>query len=149
MKIADAFGEDGAVRLARATVKIGDVYEITMTERNGITPKVGDTSRDKYFIVLGFDTDGSVYGGVIINSRINRNLPPVLKIYHMPLKHSKYPFLRYDSFVDCVRLMVAHPQKFNEWNYLGKIEEYDLELIIGTVKESPVESQERLRKFGL
>ena len=149
MKISDALDEKGLARLASRTVKVGDVYEMTMTEANGIKPKEGDTSRDKYFIVLGFDPDGVAYGGVIINSRINRNLPAHLKMYHMPLKQSKYPFLRYDSFVDWVRLKTAYPQKFNEWNYLGEIDKYDIELIIGTVKESPAESEERLSRYGL
>ena len=149
MKISDALNEEELLRLASRTVKVGDVYEMTMTEANGIRPKAGDSSRDKYFIVLGFDSDGVAYGGVIINSQINKNLPAHLKMYHMPIRRSKYPFLRYDSFVDCVRLKVAFPQKFNEWKYLGEIDEYDVGLIIGTVKESPAESVERLARFGL
>lgn len=149
MKISDALGGEELSRLASNTVKVGDVYEITMTEANGIRPKANDLSRDKYFIVLGFDSNGLVYGGVIINSQINKNLPAHLKMYHMPIKQSKYPFLRYDSFVDCVRLKVAFPQKFNEWNYLGEIDAYDIELIIGTIKESSVESEEHRAQFGL
>lgn len=149
MKISDALKNEELSNLASHTVKVGDVYEITMTEANGIKPKAGDLSRDKYFIVLGFDSEGVAYGGVIINSRINRNLPAHLKMYHMPIKQSKYPFLRYDSFVDCVRLKVAFPRKFNEWNFLGEIDEYDVALIIGTVRESPAESEERLARFGL
>lgn len=149
MKIADALNEAEFSRLAQSTVNVGDVYEMTMTEANGIRPKAGAFSRNKYFIVLGFDANGVAYGGVIINSHINTNLPAHLKIYHMPLSHSKYPFLRYDSFVDCVRLKTAFPQKFNEWNFMGKVDDYDLELIIGTIKESPAESSARLRQFGL
>lgn len=149
MKISDALNDEELSRLASRIVKIGNVYEMTMTEANGIRPKAEDASRDKYFIVLGFDSNGVAYGGVIINSQINRNLPAHIKMYHMPIKQSKYPFLRYDSFVDCVRLKIAFPQKFKGWNYLGEIDEYDLELIIGTVRESPAESEERLAQFGL
>lgn len=149
MKLSDALSGDDLSRLASRTVKVGDVYEMTMSEANGIKPKAGDTSRDKYFIVLGFDSNGNVYGGVIINSRINQNLPAHLKMYHMPIRQSKYPFLRYDSFVDCVRLKIADPRKFNEWNYLGEIDEYDVTLIMGTIKESPAESEARLSQFGL
>lgn len=149
MKISDALNEENISRLASRTLKVGDVYEITMTEANGIKPKAGDSSRDKYFIILGFDSNGVAYGGVIINSQINKNLPPHLKMYHMPIKQSKYRFLQYDSFVDCLRLKIAFPNKFNEWNYLGRIEDYDVELIIGTIKESPVESEKRLAQFGL
>lgn len=36
-------------------IKIGDVFRITMNKANGVVPKPGDTSRDKYFVVLGFD----------------------------------------------------------------------------------------------
>lgn len=149
MKISDVLNEDELSRLAARTVKVGDVYEITMTEANGIKPKLGDTSRDKYFVVLGFDSEGVAYGGVIINSQINKNLPGHIKMYHMPIKQAKYPFLRYDSFVDCVQLKRAYPHKFNEWNYLGEIDEYDVELIIGTIKESPRESVEHLAQYGL
>lgn len=149
MKISDALNDDELYRLSAKTVKVGDVYEITMTEANGIKPKPGDSSRNKYFVVLGFDSEGVAYGGVIINSQINRNLPAHIKMYHMPIKQSKYPFLRYDSFVDCVQLKRAFPHKFNEWNYLGEIDGYDVELIIGTIKESPRESPEHLAQFGI
>lgn len=149
MKLADALNEDDIARLATRTVNVGDVYEITMTPANGITPKPGDASRNKYFIVLGFDADGKAYGGVIINSQINRNLPAHLKMYHMPIRQSKYPFLRYDSFVDCVRLKVVEIQRFSQWDYLGEIDERDVDLIIGAVKESPAESQKQLARFGL
>lgn len=145
----DALNEEELSRLARRTIKVGDVYEMAMTEANGIKPKAGAASRDKYFIVLGFDSNDVVYGGVIINSQINKNLPSHLKMFHMPISQLKYPFLRYDSFVDCLRLKVAFPRKFKEWNYLGHVDDYDLELIVGTVKESPVESSERLTLFGL
>lgn len=149
IKISEALNEEELSRLAARTVRIGDVYEMAMTEVNGIRPKAGDAFRDKYFIVLGFDSSGVAYGGVVINSRINRNLPAHLKMYHLPIKQSKYPFLRYDSFVDCVRLKMAYPQKFGEWNYLGEIDECDVDLIIATVKESPAESEERISLFGL
>ncbi len=102
MKISDALSDAQLSRLAEKTVKIGDVYEITMTEANGIKPKPGDESRDKYFVVLGFDSSGAAYGGVIINSHINSNLPGYIKMYHMPVKQSKYPFYMYYSFVDCL-----------------------------------------------
>lgn len=149
MKFSDALNGKDLSSLAAKTVKVGDVYEITMTESNGITPKPGDSSRDKFFVVLGFDSNGIAYGGVIINSNINKNLPPYIKMFHMPIKQSKYPFLRYDSFVDCVQLKRAFPQKFNEWRYLGKIDDDDLELIIGTIRESPRESKAHLSLFGL
>ena len=44
MKISDALNEEELSRLASRTVNVGDVYEMTMTEANGIRPKAGDSS---------------------------------------------------------------------------------------------------------
>lgn len=149
MKISDAFSDEELLKIARKTIEVGDVYRMEMTQVNGITPKSGDASRNKYFVVLGFDGNGNVYGGVIINSEINRNLPAHIKMYHMPITKAKYPFLDHNSFVDCLMLKRAYPQKFRTWQYLGKIDDYDVELIIGTLKESPRESASNIQRYGL
>ena len=149
MKISDALSDDELQHLARQTVEVGDVYRMNMNEANGIKPKNGADSRNKYFVVLGFDSKGIAYGGVIINSVINQNLPAHLKMYHMPLPKAKYIFLDHNSFVDCVSLKRAFPEKFGLWQYLGKIDEYDVKLIIGTIRESPRENAAHLALYGL
>lgn len=149
MKISDALNDEELLKLAKRTVEIGDVYRMKMTEANGIRPKDGADSRNKYFVVLGFDNNGIAYGGVIINSNINQNLPAHLRMYHMPLPKAKYRFLDHNSFVDCVSLKRAFPEKFSQWQYLGKIDKYDVELIIGTIKESPRENAAHLALYGL
>ncbi len=149
IKISDALNDDELLNIAKHTVGIGDVYRMNMTEANGIKPKYGADSRNKYFVVLGFDNKGIAYGGVIINSRINQNLPAHLKMYHMPLSKAKYEFLDHNSFVDCVSLKIAFSEKFCQWQYLGKIDEYDVELIIGTIRESPRENAAHLALYGL
>lgn len=82
-------------------IKIGDVFRITMNKANGITPKPGDNSRDKFFVVLGFDENGNVYGGVIFNSYININLPPFIQAMQHLVKGDDYEFLSHDSYIDC------------------------------------------------
>lgn len=71
------------------------------------------------------------------------------KYYHMPIKGARYPFLRYDSFVDCLQLKTAPLSKFTQGKYVGKMEDDDLTLIIGTLKESPREKKARLLQFGI
>lgn len=149
MKIADALSEEALSHIARQTVEVGDVYRMEMTKANGITPKGGAISRNKYFVVLGFDDEGNVYGGVIINSEINKNLPVHIKIFHMPIYKAKYQWLDYNSFIDCLQLKKAFLQKFSEWQFMGKMDDYDVELIIGTIKESPRESVANIQKYGL
>lgn len=135
--------------IAKISVNIGDVYRIKMDKSNGIVPKKGDTARNKFFVVLGVDDKGNVYGGVIINSHINPNIPPALRDFQMPISPKKYSFLDHNSQVDCSKLMVARIDTFAKWRFLGAIDDEDIKLIKGTIKESPVESREKLKTFGL
>jgi hypothetical protein len=135
--------------IVKQTVNVGDVFLLDLDQTDGVTPKGGDESRKKFFVVLGFDNEGNVYGGVIINSRINQHMSQLVKDYHMPIKSSKYSFLKYDSFVDCLQLKTAPLAKLSSGNYKGKMDAEDLELIIGTIKNSPVEKVARLKQFGI
>jgi len=148
-KLSDLLDEDSMKDITRNTIKVGNVFRIEMNQKNGIIPKKGDISRHKFFIVLGFDSDGNIYGGVIINSNINQHVPQSVRDWQMPIKCSKYSFLEYDSFVDCSKLKSASADNFSTWKYLGFIELEDVELIIGTIKESPNETPEHLAVFGL
>lgn len=135
--------------LIKSTIDIGSVYRVKMDEKNGITPKQGDESRNKFFVVLGVEDVGNVYGGVIINSAINQGLPQSIKDYHMPILCSKYPFLTKDSFVNCANLKTYPLHDFLKSTKLGDIQEDDLEIIKGTVISSPNEKKVNLKRFGL
>ena len=134
---------------ALENVKIGDVYYIEMSQTDGITPKDGYNTRDKFFVVLGFDCQGNIYGGVVINSNINQHLPTIVKQYHMPILCEKYEFLSYDSFVNCSQLMTATPAKLLQGDKVGEIQKEDINLIIATVCDYPNANKEKLRRFGL
>lgn len=147
--LSEFFDPDQINAIARRTIIIGDVYRILMDERNGIKPKPGDTSRKKYFIVLGFDDEGNVYGGVIINSHINKRTPIHVQYMHMPLSCETYTFLEYDSFVDCSSLKCASLNSFRHWQYKGTIKQEDIDLIIETIRTSPIENKAHLAQYGL
>ncbi|TGY35496.1 MULTISPECIES: hypothetical protein [Bacteroides] len=148
-KLFDLLNNDSIKSITQKSIEIGNVYRIQMDKSNGITPKPGDTSRNKFFVVLGFDEEGNIYGGVIINSNINQRVPDSVKDWQMPIKQSKYKFLDYDSFVDCSKLKCTSIDKFGKWQFIGIILQEDIELIIGTIKESPNETPEHLALFGL
>lgn len=145
----EMLNDDSIKAIAKNTVKVGDVYRIKMDERNGIKPKAGDKSRNKYFIVLGFDSEGNAYGGVIINSEINPNIPQSMKNCHLHIECSKYSFLDHDSYVDCSKLKIANIEKFGKWQYLGFFSLEDVQLITTTIQGSPNETKEHLAMFGL
>ena len=147
--LGDILGDVGD-KLAQDNIKVGNVYLINLDQQNGITPKNGDLTRDKFFIVLGFDQEGNIIGGLVINSNINYNLPSSVTDYHLPLKVEQCPFLKHNSFVNCSKIIVANKTKFTKQAYRGEISDSELmELIVNTVKDSPTVNTKQLKRFGL
>lgn len=148
-KIGDLLGSL-ADQIAQNSIAIGDIHKILLDESNGITPKDGEPTREKYFVVLGFDSSGNIIGGLVINSNINYNLPTSVTDYQLPVTTSQLPFLHHNSFVNCSHLIVASRDKFTSDTYRGAVEDAELmDLIVGTVKESPTVSKKLLKEFGI
>lgn len=145
----DLLDEDKKNSLAASSINIGNVYRIKMNEENGIIPKPGDDDRNKYFVVLGCSTEGYIYGGVIMNSTINHNIPLAKRMYHMDIRKDKYDFLKKNSFIDCSSLIRVSIDKFNKWVFLGVINDDDLECIYGAVKECPTIRKKELQMFNI
>lgn len=82
--IGDLLG-NAANELLQSNINVGDVYLLHLDHSNGITPKNDDATRNKFFIVLGFDNEDNVIGGLVINSKINYNLPPTVTDYQLPI----------------------------------------------------------------
>lgn len=147
--LGDLIG-DKANLIAREVIGVGDVHIIPLTLVEGITPKDGEEARNKFVVVLGFDAQGNAIGGVVINSKINYHLPQIITDNMMPITVKQCPFLSHDSFVNCSKLVVFPKDKISSKTYRGKIEDQKLmEHIVGTVVESPTESKQRLKEFGL
>lgn len=139
-----------ADKLTQNSINIGDVHLLNLDQNNGITPKSGDTTRNKFFIVLGFDNEGNVIGGLVINSKINYKLPPSVTDYQLPVSVEQFPFLEHNSFINCSKIIVAKRSKFNKTTYRGEISDTEMmELIINTVKESPTVNKMQLKEFGI
>ncbi len=130
-------------------IKIGDVFCVTMNKANGVVPKPGDTSRDKFFVVLGFDNDGNVYGGVIFNSFINMNLPPNVRAMQHLIKGESYDFLSYDSYIDCSSIKIVKKNKLLKSTSLGTLEEKDITLVCDKIKSNSRINKAELKRFGL
>lgn len=143
------FPPEAVSSLIRNSIVIGDVYSIKMDSTDGITPKDGYSTRLKFFIVLGFDDEDNIYGGVVINSNINLRLPDSITDFYYPIHCKKYSFLRHDSFVNCSHLMTTTTSKLLEGDKAGVMDKEDLASIIETVCESPNENKMQLRQFGL
>ena len=145
--------ENALNRLARGTVKPGEVYRMKLTREEGITPKnPGDESRNKYFIVMGTKSDGSIIGVTVINSEVNRNIPKLLQKYHYPISADKYPFLEKDRYVCCNRMLPIKTEKFfssTNKTFVGTIDEVDLEIIRAIMADSGLIPVALMREFDI
>ncbi|MCE9106463.1 hypothetical protein [Bacteroides pyogenes] len=120
-----------------------------MNKANGVVAKPGDTSRDKYFVVLGFDDDGNVYGGVIFNSYININLPPFVQAMQHPVKGKDYEFLSHDSYIDCSSIKAVKKNKLLKSSSLGTLNTEDVSSVCEKIKHNSRISKIELKRFGL
>lgn len=76
-------------------------------------------------------------------------MPSSITDYYMSISCEKYPFLEYDSFVNCSTLKTSTVKKILAGGKSGEILQEDLDMIIGAVCESPNESKMNLKRFGL
>jgi len=146
--LAEMLG-DKADKLVRAALNVGDVHILPLGKENNITPKDGQQTKDKFFVIPGFDTQGNIIGGVVINSKINYNLPDTITDYYMPIKMSECPFLRYNSFADCSKLIVARRDKFGATTYRGEMPSERVDEIKQTLIGNPSIDKELLNTYGI
>lgn len=131
-------------------IEVGQIYLIKADESNDITPKGGMDYRPKYFVVMGIDEEGNIYGGVVFDSEINRNhVSPMMMEFFMPIAACEYPFLTHDSFFDCSKLKPAVAKKLLEGQYMGVLKPVHMTEAKRLICMSPRESFVHLRKYGL
>jgi len=131
-------------------VEIGQIYKIKADKHNDITPKSGMPFRPKYFVVVGFDNQGNIYGGVVFDSEINRDfVSSEFEDFFLPISSSKYTFLEHDSYIDCRKMKPSTLEKLLDGEYCGNILQEDFTNIVKLLKMSPRETYVRLRTFGI
>lgn len=118
----------------------GDIIKLELTPAEGVKPKhMGETSRNKYFVILGKTADGKLLGFVLINSNVNTNININLQKAHYPISAKRYTFLQHDSYVFCGQIKEISMENFAErykCQSFGKLEQDDLENIMHEVRNS-------------
>jgi len=121
-------------------IALGDIYRIKMNQNDGITPKGNASYRYKFIIVIGYD--GKKYYGAVSTNTRDHHLIPIR--FQYPVKIDGY-----SCFVNCYKLHHVLSERLSSDCFMGRISNYDYELIIGCVKESPRIPVNELRKFGI
>lgn len=143
---------DISSKLKALSIETGSVFKATMLRSDGVVPKhSGETSRDKYFVVLGKDDDSYLVGVLLINSGINNNLAKIIAPYQHCIYPDEYDFLdgqyRYVNCYDIKR--ISFKKISEEAEYIGFINDADMQEIIRLVRESPGNRHDILEQFNI
>ncbi len=131
---------------------VGAILYMQMDHSDGLKLIDGYSTRNKYFIIIGFTVEGNVIGSVLLNSCIDpsKYSTEYIKCQY-PLKQKDYPhILEYDSYIDCSEIFVFPKERLlNEARFKQNLTQTDLELIINFLKETEVHSTKEKKKFGI
>lgn len=127
----------------------GAVHYVAMDEANGIIPKKGDKYRNKYFVILGVDSNGNAFGGVIFNSDSNRRVPLQHWLYHFPISGHSYSFLKHNSFIDCSTLMTVQVSALSKTTFRGRLSVEHLDSVLTSVRECGTIPAFKLKRYGI
>lgn len=106
----------------------------------------------KFFIVIGLSKDKLYLCSVYINSSIPDFIYKKQELLNLqvPIKRSKYDFLKYDSFVSCNTQLKYEFADLKNWidngkcRYIGDIDNEDLNNITSTLIESGLLTQKEI-----
>lgn len=138
--------------LKALAIEVGSVFKMTMYPVDKVTPKrQGDSSRDKYFVVIGKTEDAVVVGSLLINTNINSRLFHIIGPYQHCLSPADYGFLNgKERYVSCYEIKKFPTERIIEKaEYIGVINQEDLNAAIELAKTSPINDRRTLKMFNL
>ncbi len=127
-----------AVTISSEEIEVGDIFKIEADQENCIKPPFGRLTWYKHFVVMGKSDDGTLFGCVIFDSKINRaNIGPGDDEFFIPVPKGKYSFIDHDSYIECLKLKPATITKLKKGKAEGRLQSDDLDKALELVKLSP------------
>lgn len=139
-------------RKRRDSIHIGSIFKMELTPSEGVIPKkTGETSRIKYFVIIGIDGDRVVVGALLINSRINDRLFSRIGPYQHRIEGAEYSFMtKEESYINCYEIKeIAARAIIAKAEYVGELRAEDLTAARALVKTSPSIKPATLKRFHL
>lgn len=133
----------------------GAVFRMHLGEEEGVKGKnAGEAGRNKYFVVLGHDSEGNAIGFVLIDTCVNPHLPEKRRNAHYKILAKDNAFLNgMDRYVDCSDFKQISKSRFSELfgkdKAKGCINPSDLLEIKKMTVEYEDASPKILKRFGL
>lgn len=133
----------------------GSVFRMHLGAKEGVKGKnSGDDGRNKYFVVLGHDSEGNAIGFVLVDTNINPNLPIKRQKAHYKILAKDNAFLDgVDRYVDCSDFKVISKKRFAELfgkeKAKGTVDAASLTTIKEMTSNYEDASPKMLKRFGL
>lgn len=152
--LADFLPKDVVADVVTSVVEEGDVFRMKLDAREGIVGKNGAESRNKYFIIIGHDSQGNALGFFVVATVVNPCLPLARREKHLKLAAAKYAFLGgVDRYVNCSDFKIIQKERFVELfsadKAKSKIEAEDIARIKQEAVTYKNANKIRLKRFGL
>ena len=146
--LADAFPDAIRSDFSKRNIKPGSVFKTWSCETN--PPKC------KIFIIIGVRDDHALVASLYVNTSINPNVNfnEYMKSLHILLKQIEYPFLQYDSYLDCAHLIEKDKNTLQDEltkdikTLVGEIQEPQLSHIINLVRSARTIETKKKRLYG-
>lgn len=138
--------------LKALAIEVGSVFRMTMYPEDKVTPKKkGDTSRDKYFVVIGKTEDSVVVGSLLINTNINSRMFNLIAPYQHCISPASYSYLDgKERYISCYEIKKFPAERVVEKaEYIGLLNLEDVNASIELAKKSPVNDKRTLKMFNL
>lgn len=154
-KLQDLLSAVSQENLTSSQAVEGAVFRMHLGDKEGVKGKnVGDDGRNKYFVVMGHDSEGNAIGFVLVDSNINPNLPKKRQNAHYKILAKNNAFLNgTDRYVDCSDFKQISKKRFAELfgkdKAKGNIDPVDLQAIKKMTAEYEDASPKLLKRFGL
>lgn len=131
-----------------------ELHRISINVRDVFLHKFPEVDHPKMFIVLGICEGKVLTCSVFINSRIPEfaQRKPELFALHVPIRKSKNPFLKYDSYACCDTPLPIQVNKIANWmtngsRKIGELHIDDYTPVMTTLVDSGTLSEEEIEKF--
>lgn len=153
--LKDFLSAESMENLTSSQAVEGAVFRMHLGAEEGVKGKSpGDDGRNKYFVVLGHDSEGNAIGFVLVDSNINPNLPQKRQKAHYKIMAKDNAFLEgVDRYVDCSDFKVITKKRFSELfgkeKSKGTIDAASLTAIKEMTSNYEDASPKMLKRFGL
>ena len=147
MSLADSFPESLRKEFSDRNVELGSVIKLYDQEAD----------KEKWHILVGFNSDSISTVSVRINSEKNLNVfnTEFLRYLCHHIKKEKNNFLDHDSYVDCSKLIEWKTEKITSFVtvdpgvVIGRMEEIELDTIRSIIAGARTIEPKQKKKYGL